>query len=864
MKQVSSKQKKLEQTIDLARSQKEWSKVSLLVKALSKEFPGTALEPLCLAELEVVSMKACLGKKKPETPQSPPLVSSPMQVPVHAQPGIESPQVRSSSLSVSVTVPVSQMLSTVSGTASIRARAARNAPALSSAVNSLNAATTTTPSTTTTTTTPTPTPTAATASSASGITSAAAAASSALSIITGEEVLSCAEKAEEQLKRVFSLAGEDNVEARLLLAKIKVATKHDDEAMELFLKFDNKLDPKVLPLREFVGVLKGLLWCADKLLTANKQQKAYDTYRLLLHHAEAVYPDLVLMPAACRKYTDKAWLCIVHLNLSQGKTVDAIQIIRKVLHAPANLLPETHIQFLASLVHTLLFKCTPALYPPLPESKTDYVPITLEEEVVLSLMMLEKMQSVAEQDASGIYDAYSIIYSRLQQYPYLIRAVEREISSRLVHTTHMWAQFFLSLIACGRYRSAIVVILECLAYEPEDVFLQSIATKVFLNYIEDPQKAIAHGNAGINICKEAPASPMLPRLHLMVGISYGKAALTATTCENKKALCAKALEQLHIAASMDPDDYQCIYYIALQLADIRQTDHSIASVRECLALNPNHTDSYALLALLLTSKHEFSAAMDVVNAGLLLSPTYLRLLVIKAKILETLGDIRGAINVYTSAIACSGNQNPKTQEAEDTLSLRSSTITDVANVEVRSARTELTFVPSTLDISQKDCGPEGFLWFSLATCFHRLSQHQDAQHCIKEAAKLTSSRSSLCDHTISMADVLAFEAELDTTPAKTLLYQKSLSVDPIHHNSLIAVAVQAMENGNPQIAEHYITTALRNNPESHIAWKYMGIVTQATNDCQKATQCFFTAMLLEDTAPLIPFSYFPRKLIEND
>lgn len=66
--------------------------------------------------------------------------------------------------------------------------------------------------------------------------------------------------------------------------------------------------------------------------------------------------------------------------------------------------------------------------------------------------------------------------------------------------------------------------------------------------------------------------------------------------------------------------------------------------------------------------------------------------------------------------------------------------------------------------------------------------------------------------------------------------------------------------GRRELAQKVLRDAIRIQTTSHIAWNSLGEVLQAQGKNEAAIECFLTALDLESSSPVIPFTVIPREL----
>jgi len=82
-------------------------------------------------------------------------------------------------------------------------------------------------------------------------------------------------------------------------------------------------------------------------------------------------------------------------------------------------------------------------------------------------------------------------------------------------------------------------------------------------------------------------------------------------------------------------------------------------------------------------------------------------------------------------------------------------------------------------------------------------------------------------------------------------------------NYFSAVFLQALilhQLGRYSLAEKILRDAVQVNSTAHEVWNGLGEVLQAQGNDDAATECFLTALELEASSPVVPFTIIPRVL----
>lgn len=82
-----------------------------------------------------------------------------------------------------------------------------------------------------------------------------------------------------------------------------------------------------------------------------------------------------------------------------------------------------------------------------------------------------------------------------------------------------------------------------------------------------------------------------------------------------------------------------------------------------------------------------------------------------------------------------------------------------------------------------------------------------------------------------------------------------------HEPTLLRMAfINQTHQNDTQSAERLLTSIVRRNPANHNAWFQLGTILQERNQDEQAAECLATALALEDTSPILPFSILPIEI----
>ena len=110
-------------------------------------------------------------------------------------------------------------------------------------------------------------------------------------------------------------------------------------------------------------------------------------------------------------------------------------------------------------------------------------------------------------------------------------------------------------------------------------------------------------------------SIVLKKIYRWLGVVYGEQALEVTNSALRVQLQVNATAMFEKAISVDPDNYLLYYQLGLQLAESGEFLPAMDSLDQSISLNPGFPNAYNLLALLLSSKSQYTKALEIIDEG---------------------------------------------------------------------------------------------------------------------------------------------------------------------------------------------------------------------------------------------------------
>nr|XP_055183964.1 tetratricopeptide repeat protein 7A [Nyctereutes procyonoides] len=608
-------------------------------------------------------------------------------------------------------------------------------------------------------------------------------------------------------------------------------------------------------------------------------------------------------------------------NLKKGNIVKGMRELREVLRtvetkATQNFKVMAAKHLAGVLLHSLSEECYwSPLSHPLPEfmSKEEnsfitqalrkphlyegdnlYCPKDNIEEALLLLLISESMatrdvvlsrapeqeedRAVSLRNAAAIYDLLSITLGRRGQYIMLSECLERAMKFAF-EEFHLWYQVALSMVACGKSAYAVSLLRECMKLRPSDPTVPLMAAKVCIGSLHWLEEAERFAMMVIDLREEA--GEFLSKGYLALGLTYSLQATDATLKSKQDELHRKALQTLQRAQQLAPGDPQVILYVSLQLALVRQISSAIEQLQEALKVCRDDANALHLLALLFSAQKHYQHALDVINMAITEYPENFSLMFSKVKLEqvlkgpeEALVTCRQMLRLWQTLYSFSqlgGLEKDGSLGEGVTLKKQSGmhlTLPDAHDADsgsrrassIAASRLEEAMSELTVPSSVLKQGPMQLwttleqIWLQAAELFMEQQHLKEAGFCIQEAAGLFPTSHSV----LYMRGRLA-EMKGSLEEAKQL-YKEALTVNPDSVRIMHSLGLMLSRLGHKSLAQKVLRDAVERQSTCHEAWQGLGEVLQAQGQSEAAVDCFLTALELEASSPVLPFSIIPREL----
>ncbi|XP_037096484.1 tetratricopeptide repeat protein 7B isoform X3 [Syngnathus acus] len=504
---------------------------------------------------------------------------------------------------------------------------------------------------------------------------------------------------------------------------------------------------------------------------------------------------------------------------------------------------------------------------------------------------------ISLQSASVVYDLLTIALGRRGQYEMLSECLERAMKFAF-EEFHLWYQLALSLMAAGKSARAVKVLKECIRLKPDDPTIPLLAVKLCIGPLHWLDEGECFAKMVIDMGEKA--AEFRAKGYLAAGLVYSLKATDASLRSTQEEYQRKALAAFQRAQSLSPTDHLAAFYLALQLAVSRQIPEALGYVRQALQLQGDDVHSLHLLALLLSAQKHYQDGLNIIEMALSEYPENFNLLYTKVKLEsmcrgseDSLLTCKHMLQIWKSfynltnpsdsgrgsslldravadrrqlnAMTLPDFSDPDTGGPQDANVLGFSSMFSVCSVHATSiaaSRVEqaLSEVASSLQSSAPKHGPLhpwltlAQIWLHAAEVYIGMSKPAEASACTQEAANLFPT-----SHNVLFMRGQIAELRGNIDEAKRW-YEEALSINPTHVKTMQRLGLILHQLQRYSLSEKVLRDAVQVNSTAHDVWNSLGEVLQAQGNAAAATECFLTALELEASSPILPFTIIPRAL----
>ncbi|KAG9131637.1 hypothetical protein Leryth_009393, partial [Lithospermum erythrorhizon] len=457
------------------------------------------------------------------------------------------------------------------------------------------------------------------------------------------------------------------------------------------------------------------------------------------------------------------------------------------------------------------------------QGEGSYVPKNNVEEAILLLMIVMRKSVLGKsQWDPSVVEHLTFAISSCDKTSVLGKHLE-EVMPGILNRADRWKALALCYSGSGDDTTALNMLRKSLHKHemPNDVMLLLLAAKIC-------SKDTCLAAEGVQYAQRAVINAQGSNSHLkgialqMLGLCMAKQAKASASDFERSRLQAEALKSLEGAISLEPENSDLIFDLAVQYAEHRNLIAALRYAKQYIdATGGSKVKGWRLVALVLSAQQLYSEAEIVINAALDETAKWNQgpLLRMKAKLKVAQSQYVDAIETYRYLLALVQAQMKSCRRAKSTSKEGDDNVSEYE------------------------------VWNGLAGLYSSLSHWNDADVCLGKATELVG-----CSAETLHAEGVILERRGKHTEALSA-YINALLLEPTFVPSKIFLGALLTKMGAKMfpLARTLISDALKIDPTNSMAWFQMGIVHRNDGRLADATDCFQAASMLEDSDPVESF-----------
>ncbi|WAR19401.1 TTC7B-like protein [Mya arenaria] len=243
-------------------------------------------------------------------------------------------------------------------------------------------------------------------------------------------------------------------------------------------------------------------------------------------------------------------------------------------------------------------------------------------------------------------------------------------------------------------------------------------------------------------------------------------------------------------------------------------EEAVRYTKLALKYYSDHVHSLHLLVLLLTAQKQYQDAMELCNAALEEYPDNIRSDTVSVKQKHSLSTMdRSQFDRRSHAFL----QLNEVAEREGSVRAESLAVSRIEQTLSDLASSSLGKEGSQSASESRTLKLQGQIWMHLSDLYLSMDKVAEAESCVQETASLF----------------------------------------PLSHQiSYMGMVLHYLDNN--KLAEKVLRDAVNTDPTSDISWHCLGVVLEALGQSQASVNCQVTALDLEGSSPVVPFTVIPR------
>ncbi|XP_071688127.1 protein NPG1 [Rutidosis leptorrhynchoides] len=653
------------------------------------------------------------------------------------------------------------------------------------------------------------------------------------------------DEAESDLREGLSLNSE---EARALLGRLEYQRGNVEAALKVFESIDihatierlESISTDKIPKKSRDSGLSGpqqgaiLLLEAIYLKTKSLQKldrinDAAEECKKVLDAVEKIFPQGIpdaFVETKLQETISRVVELLPQLWAEAGSYQEAVSSYRRSLLTQWNLDNNSCARIQLNFAVLLLYSGVEA-GPPTTTTKVEgtYVPKSNLEEAILLLMICMRKFSLGQVKWDPrVVEHLTFALSICNQTPILAKQLE-EVIPGVIHRVDLWKTLALCCSAVNDRKTALDLLKKALHKHerPFDIPSLLLAAKICSEDGFLAAEGAEFAQRAVNNCSKKSDEHLKGVCLRVLGLCYGKQASVSSSDYERSNLQSKALKSLDEAISLEPENSDMVFELAIQYAMHRNLNNALRLAKQYIDVTGGSMlRGWRLLALILSAQQRFQEAEVVTDAALDETGKWDQgpLLRLKAKLRIAQSRHMDAIETYRHLLAL-----------------------------IQAQKKTYGPLHSTHEI-ENDRVDEYEVWQGLANLYSSLARWKDAEICLGKAREIIECSSKTL-HT--EGTIYQRRGEIDEALAT---YVNSLLVEASYVPSKISIGAIMYDRGLPMlpVARTMLSDALRLEPTNRMAWLHLGFVHKLDGRLSDAIDSFQAASMLEESDPIESFS----------
>uniref|UniRef100_A0A7N0U9Z1 Tetratricopeptide repeat protein 7A n=3 Tax=Kalanchoe fedtschenkoi TaxID=63787 RepID=A0A7N0U9Z1_KALFE len=453
-----------------------------------------------------------------------------------------------------------------------------------------------------------------------------------------------------------------------------------------------------------------------------------------------------------------------------------------------------------------------------------YVPKNNLEEAILILMILFRKACLRRIDwDQSIVEHLTFALSVCGQTSTLARQFE-EVMPGIFRRVDRWKSLALCYVAAGQNKVALNLLRSSLRKheEPNDLCALLLAARICSEDALVADEGVQYAQRAVVLSRDVDEHLVASSLQ-MLGLCLQKQSAAFTSDCLRSRLQSEALKSLEQALSIECDNSELIFDLAMQYAEQRNLTAAMQYAKRFLDTTGGSVlKGWKLLALILSAQQRYTEAEVIIDFALDETAKWEQgpLLRLKAKLKLSQSLPADAVEIYRYLLAL-----------------------------VQAQRKSFGPLRSATQVHEEKIS-EFDVWHGLANLYSSLSHWKDVEICLDKCNEFK----GFSVETLH-AEGCVLEKR-DRVYEALIAYMNVLALEPNHVLTKVALGGLLSKMG-PKVlptARSLLADALRIEPTNRMAWFYLGVAHKREGQVADAADCFQAASMLDETNPVESFS----------